>query len=111
MQTAGEIVWTFASPLKHWADDALTEGFRSARSMAPMSVANGVVYYCNMDKRGTLFFLEASTGRPLGSYETGVTCGSGPSIVDGRVFVGDGYLNFGLGELSRSGQLQALGLP
>lgn len=104
-------MWTFANPLKHYADDSLAEGFRAARSMAPMSVANGVVYHCSMDKRGTLFFLEASTGRLLGSVETGSTCGSGPSIVDGRVYVGDGYLNFALGEASRSGQLQALGLP
>jgi outer membrane protein assembly factor BamB len=53
-----------------------------------MTVANGVVYYASMDAKGTLFYLEAATGRLLGSFETGATLGCGPSLARGKVFVG-----------------------
>lgn len=70
---------------------------KHARSQAPMTVANGVVFYASMDAKGTLFFLDAATGKMLGRFETGATSGSGPSVVGGRVFVGSGYLNLNLG--------------
>jgi hypothetical protein len=41
-----------------------------------------------MDAKGTLFYLEAATGRLLGSFETGATLGCGPSLARGKVFVG-----------------------
>jgi hypothetical protein len=53
-----------------------------------MTVSNGVVYYASMDAAGTLFYLEAATGRLLGSFETGATLGCGPSIARGKVFAG-----------------------
>jgi hypothetical protein len=53
-----------------------------------MTVANGVVYYASMDANGTLFYLEAATGRLLGSFETGATLGCGPSLARGKVFAG-----------------------
>jgi outer membrane protein assembly factor BamB len=61
---------------------------KNALSQAPMTVANGVVYYASMDAKGTLFYLEAATGRLLGSFETGATLGCGPSLARGKVFVG-----------------------
>lgn len=61
---------------------------QNARSQAPMTVANGVVYYASMDAAGSLFYLEAATGRLLGSFETGATLGCGPSVARGKVFAG-----------------------
>lgn len=68
---------------------------------APITVANGVVYYPSMDAAGTLFYLDALTGRQLGAFETGATCGCGPSVLNGRLYVGNGYINFGLGQPGR----------
>lgn len=50
-----------------------------------------------MDSDGTLFLLDARTGKMLYSYKTLQTSGCGPSVVDGRVYVGSGYANFALG--------------
>jgi hypothetical protein len=93
----GSFVWTFANPLQHWAQDQ-NGNVALARSQAPMTVANGVVYFASMDINGVLYYLNAVTGAVLGSFATGATNGCGPSVVDGRVFVGSGYINFGLGK-------------
>ena len=61
-----------------------------------------------MDPDGTLFMLDARTGQLLNSFKTGQTTGCGPSVVDGHVYVGSGYVNFGLG--LQGFQLHALGL-
>jgi outer membrane protein assembly factor BamB len=53
-----------------------------------MTVSNDVVYYASMDAKGTLFYLEAATGRLLGSFKTSATLGCGPSLARGKVFVG-----------------------
>ena len=49
--------------------------------------------YGSMDAKGTLFFLDAPNGKLLGSFETGASLACGPSVVDGVVFTGSGYLN------------------
>lgn len=46
-----------------------------------------------MDAMGALFFLEAATGKLLSSYDTGASDACGPSVVDGVVYTGSGYLN------------------
>eukprot|EP00882_Tetradesmus_deserticola_P022580 GHRQ01024505.1.p1 GENE.GHRQ01024505.1~~GHRQ01024505.1.p1 ORF type:complete len:423 (+),score=154.23 GHRQ01024505.1:137-1405(+) len=92
----GELLWTFANPTMHWDTEVVPP--HNARSQAPMTVANGVVYYASMDAKGTLFFLQANNGKLLGSFETGATLGCGPSLARGKVFTGSGYLNFGLGQ-------------
>ena len=66
---------------------------RQALSQGPVTVAGGVVFYPVMDAAGTLFFLDAPTGKLLGSYATGATDACGPSIVDGVVYTGSGYSN------------------
>ena len=50
-----------------------------------------------MDPDGTLFMLDARTGKLLNSFKTGQTTGCGPAVVNGKVYVGSGYANFGLG--------------
>ena len=60
-----------------------------------MSGANGVVFGCNMDPvNGTLYALDAKSGAPLWSYNSGGACNAGPSIADGMVYWGSG--TFGL---------------
>uniref|UniRef100_A0A383VAH7 Pyrrolo-quinoline quinone repeat domain-containing protein n=1 Tax=Tetradesmus obliquus TaxID=3088 RepID=A0A383VAH7_TETOB len=94
----GNIVWTFANPTPHWGDvQAGVNPPKEARSQAPMTVANGVVFYASMDLQGTLFTLNAATGKLLNVFATGMTTGCGPAVVDGRVYIGSGYANFGLG--------------
>lgn len=65
--------------------------------------------FSGMDPDGTLFMLDARTGRLLNSFKTGQTTGCGPSVVDGRVYVGSGYVNFGLGQ--QGFKLHMLSLP
>lgn len=67
-----------------------------------MTVANGVLFYPSMDKDGTLFTLRGDTGKLLNVFQTGMTTGCGPSIVNGRVYIGSGYSNFGLGECQQT---------
>ncbi|WIA28036.1 hypothetical protein OEZ86_010622 [Tetradesmus obliquus] len=100
---SGKLLWTFANPTMHWDTSVPPQ---NARSQAPMTVANGVVYYASMDAAGSLFYLKAATGRLLGNFSTGATLGCGPSVARGKVFAGSGYLNFGLGQ--RGNQLHAL---
>lgn len=95
----GTIEWTFANPTPHWADLSLAAADqRRARSQAPMTVANNIVFYPSMDLDGTLFMLDARTGKLLSSVKTGMTTGCGPSVVNGKVYIGSGYSNFGLGK-------------
>uniref|UniRef100_A0A383V615 Pyrrolo-quinoline quinone repeat domain-containing protein n=1 Tax=Tetradesmus obliquus TaxID=3088 RepID=A0A383V615_TETOB len=100
---SGKLLWTFANPTMHWDTSVPPQ---NARSQAPMTVANGVVYYASMDAAGSLFYLEAATGRLLGNFSTGATLGCGPSVARGKVYTGSGYLNFGLGQ--RGNKLHAL---
>lgn len=86
----GAVKWTFANPARDQAG-------RAARSLAPVTVANGVVAYASMDPKGTLFLLRAADGKLLGSYELGASSACGPAVVDGVVYSGSGYSNFAQG--------------
>jgi polyvinyl alcohol dehydrogenase (cytochrome) len=100
----GKVVWAFANPEPQAGDASL-----NALSQAPMTVAGGVVFYPSMDAKGYIFYLEAKTGRRLGAHATGATNACGPSIVNGTVYSGTGYLAFGLGSLGK--QVTALAIP
>lgn len=100
----GAIVCSFVNPTPHWANAS-----NNALSQAPMTVANGVLYYASMDTSGVLYYLNAATCAPLGSFVTNATNGCGPSVVDGQVYVGSGYTNFGLGK--KGVGIYALALP
>ena len=75
----------------------------------PVSTANGVVYGCSLDTLGHMYALNAATGAQLWSYPSGGSCLSGAAIVEGTVFWGSGYSNFGFG--SGNNKLYAFGLP
>lgn len=65
-----------------------------------VSVANGVVYGGSLESdptKPTFFGLNAANGDIKWSYASGGSVNSGPAIVDGTVYWGSGYSNFGLG--------------
>lgn len=85
----GAVQWTTKDPL-------------GSRAEAAVSGANGVIFGCNLDQvNGTMYALDARTGKVLWSFNSGsgaspfVTgvfgaCNAGPSIADGMVFWGTG---------------------
>ncbi|KAI8475329.1 MAG: quinon protein alcohol dehydrogenase-like superfamily [Monoraphidium minutum] len=86
----GAVVWSFPNPTRD-------QGGRNAKSLSPITVANGVVAYASMDPAGSLFMLKAADGKLLGSYGLGASSACGPAIVGGIVYSGSGYSNFALG--------------
>ena len=74
-----------------------------------VSVANGVVYAGSLEanpSKPTFFGLNAANGNIRWSFASGGSVNSGPAIVDGTVYWGSGYSNFGLG--SPNNKLYAL---
>ncbi len=81
----GAVLWTTKDPY-------------GSRAEAAVSAANGVVFGCNLAAgMGTMYALNARTGAPLWSYNSGGPCNAGPSIVDGMVFWGSGTFTTGFG--------------
>jgi polyvinyl alcohol dehydrogenase (cytochrome) len=76
--------------------------------MSGVAVANGVVYFTTAIY-GQLFALDQATGAPLASVQITQQVGAwgGPSVVDGRVYVGTGIA---FGTASVPGAITALGL-
>ncbi len=62
-----------------------------------VTVANGVVFAGAMDAQGTMYAFNAATGEKLWSFASGGSVNSGAAVVDGNVYWGSGYTNFGLG--------------
>ncbi len=85
-----KVLWTVATP---------------SADQSGVALANGVLYF--QDTGGTLFAVDASTGKVLAQLFTGGE-DSGPSVSGGQVFVGQGEI-FGHGFNSPGGIL-ALGL-
>ncbi len=80
-----------------------------SRAEAAVSLANNVVFGCNMAAGlGTMRALHAKTGKPLWSYNSGAPCTAGPSIADGMVYWGSG--TFGLFGPTGPKKLFAFGL-
>ncbi|CAI2166897.1 5737_t:CDS:10 [Funneliformis geosporum] len=93
--STGDILWQTANPT-------------DAESQAPVSYANGVVWYGSRDNSGHLFALNAETGDILFEFVTGGSVASGPSIVDGVVYAGSGYTRFGYGTPNNRTLLDAI---
>lgn len=85
----GAVQWTTRDPA-------------GSRAEAAVSGANGVIFGCNLDQaNGTMYALDAKTGKVLWSYNAGsgqspfvtgvfAACNAGPSIADGMVYWGSG---------------------
>lgn len=75
---SGAVRWTTKDP-------------QGSRAEAAVSGANGVIFGCNLAAgAGTMYALDAKSGAPLWSFDSGAPCNAGPSIADGMVFWGSG---------------------
>jgi polyvinyl alcohol dehydrogenase (cytochrome) len=84
----GKIIWQTPDP----GTETLSGATVNVWDLAPLSVANGVVYAASMAKTGKQFYaLDAATGAILWSYPAGSSVNSGPAVVDGAVYWGSGY--------------------
>ena len=82
---SGAVIWETKDPM-------------GSRAEAAVSVANNVVFGCNLEPGvGRMYALNAKTGAPLWSYAGAGACNAGPSIVDGMVFWGSGTFGFAPG--------------
>ena len=67
--------------------------------VAPVTVANGVVYASSMAKlanQNQMFALDAATGAILWQFGALSSVNSGPAVVDGSVYWGSGYSRSGV---------------
>lgn len=77
----GAVLWTTKDPL-------------GSRAEAAVSGTNDVVFGCNLAQgAGTMYALNAKTGAPIWSFNSGAACNAGPSIADGMVYWGSGTFN------------------
>lgn len=79
----GNILWSTANPSNSTAN-------------GPVSVANEVVFAGSTDRIGSIYAINAKSGKILWSYKTGASVYGGMSISNGCIYVGHGY-NVNLG--------------
>ena len=92
----GRILWQTADPQMETLAGLGTVG---VWDLAPISVANGVVYASSMAKlasQNQMFALDASNGDILWHFGAGSSVNSGPAIVNGSVYWGSGYARSGV---------------
>src|SRR5262245_48338497 len=92
----GTILWQTADPQVETLPDL---GVVGVWDLAPLTVANGIVYASSMAKLSTqkqMFALDASTGAILWQFGAGSSVNSGPAVVDGSVYWGSGYSRSGI---------------
>ncbi len=92
----GKILWQTADPQVETLPGL---GVVGVWDLAPVSVANGVVYASSMAKlanQNQLFALDAATGAILWQLGAGSSVNSGPAVVDGTVYWGSGYARSGV---------------
>jgi polyvinyl alcohol dehydrogenase (cytochrome) len=75
----------------------------------PVTTANGIVFGCSLDASGYMYALNGATGAVLWEFPSGGSCLSGAAIVNGALYWGSGYSNFGFG--TPNNKLYAFGLP
>jgi len=93
----GRILWQTADPQLETVPGFTTEV--GVWDLAPVSVANGVVYAGSMAKlasQNQFFALDAATGEILWQYPALASVNAGPAIVDGTVYWGSGYSRSGV---------------
>jgi len=81
----GQILWQTPDPVV------------GAHDYAPVTTANGVVFGCSIEPLGHMYAFDGRTGALLWSFISGGSCNAGASVVDGTVYWGSGYSNFGVG--------------
>ena len=92
----GRIIWQTADPQVETLTGLGTVG---VWDLAPVTVANGVVYASSMAKLPTqnqMFALDAATGAILWQFGAGSSVNAGPAVVRGSVYWGSGYSRSGV---------------
>jgi polyvinyl alcohol dehydrogenase (cytochrome) len=92
----GTILWQTADPQVETLPGL---GVVGVWDLAPVTVANGVVYVASMAKlanQDQMFALDAATGAILWQFGAGSSVNSGPAVADGTVYWGSGYARAGV---------------
>ena len=92
----GKIIWQTADPQVETLPGV---GVVGVWDLAPVTVANGVLYASSMAKlanQNQMFALDAATGRILWEFGAGSSVNSGPAVADGSVYWGSGYSRSGV---------------
>ena len=92
----GTILWQTADPQ---IETLAGLGVVGVWALAPVTVANGVVYGSSMAKLATqnqMFALDAATGAILWQFAAGSSVNAGPSVAGGTVYWGSGYSRSGV---------------
>src|SRR5262245_25860541 len=93
----GKILWQTADPQVETLPGATTPV--GVWDLAPVTVANGVLYAASMAKLANqtqMFALDAATGEILWSYQAGSSVNAAPAVVHGSVYWGSGYSRSGV---------------
>jgi polyvinyl alcohol dehydrogenase (cytochrome) len=93
----GTILWQTADPQVETLPGATTPV--GVWDLAPVTVANGVLYAASMAKLASqtqMFALDAASGEILWSYQAGSSVNAAPAVVHGRVYWGSGYSRSGV---------------
>ncbi|HEX7794601.1 MAG TPA: PQQ-binding-like beta-propeller repeat protein [Vicinamibacterales bacterium] len=94
--STGKIIWQTADPQLETLPGLGTVG---VWDLAPVSVANGILYASSMAKLGNqdqMFALDAATGTILWQFGAGSSVNSGPAVANGVVYWGSGYSRSGI---------------
>jgi polyvinyl alcohol dehydrogenase (cytochrome) len=92
----GTILWQTADPQVETLPGA---GVVGVWDLAPVTVANGILYAASMAKlasQNQMFALDAATGVILWQFGAGSSVNSGPAVVNGSVYWGSGYSRSGV---------------
>lgn len=92
----GKILWQTADPQVETLPGL---GVVGVWDLAPLTVANGLVYASSMAKlanQNQMFALDAATGQILWQFGAGSSVNAGPAVVDGTVYWGSGYSRSGV---------------
>ena len=101
--STGRILWQTADPQVETLPGV---GVVGVWDLAPVTVANGVLYAASMAKlafQNQMFALDAATGNILWQFSAGSSVNAGPAVVNGNVYWGAGYARSGI---EGSGSLQ-----
>src|SRR5262245_421476 len=93
----GKILWQTADPQLETLPGATTPV--GVWDLAPVSVANGVLYAGSMAKLANqtqMFALDAASGKILWSYQAGASVNAAPAVVHSSIYWGSGYSRSGV---------------
>jgi polyvinyl alcohol dehydrogenase (cytochrome) len=95
----GKILWQTADVQLETFPPPSTLGTVGVWDLAPVTVANGVLYASSMAKlasQNQMFALDARTGDVLWQFGAGSSVNAGPAVVNGSVYWGTGYSRSGV---------------